>query len=160
MYKIDNISHTSLEVISMYITLNIKSEFEISSLSDLPKLKQMGLHLPKVIDFSVRNQLSFVDKLIKLTNYEIDVREQNMIHAMVKVAAFPHLKEIKDFDFDLQPSINNQQIMDFLSLRFIEKNENIVFLGLSGVGETHLATSIGIADAKKRTSTYLLSAMI
>ena len=45
----------------------------------------------------------FIDTLIKLTNYEIDVREQNMIHAMVKVAAFPHRKEIKDFDFNFQP---------------------------------------------------------
>ncbi|WP_164464358.1 ATP-binding protein, partial [Ectobacillus antri] len=120
------------------------------------KLKQMTIHLDEVVDFSLHNQLSFVDTLIKLTNYEIDVREQNMIHAMVKVGAFPHLKEIKDFDFTFQPSINQQQIQDFLSLRFIEGNENIVFLGPSGVGKTHLATGIGIAAAKKRTSTYFI----
>ncbi|WP_460015461.1 ATP-binding protein, partial [Lysinibacillus sp. CTST325] len=120
------------------------------------KLKQMGIHLNEVIDFSIKNELSFIDTLIKLTNYEIDVREQNMIHAMVKVAAFPHLKEIKDFNFDFQPSINQQQILDFQSLRFIEENENIVFLGPSGVGKTHLATAIGITAAKKRTSTYFI----
>lgn len=120
------------------------------------KLKQMTLHLNEVLDFSVHNQLSFIDTLIKLTNYEIDVREQNMIHAMVKVGAFPHLKEIKDFDFNFQSSINQQQILDFLTLRFIEENENIVFLGPSGVGKTHLATSIGITAAKKRTSTYFI----
>jgi len=120
------------------------------------KLKQMGIHLNEVIDFSIKNELSFIDTLIKLTNYEIDVREQNMIHAMVKVAAFPHLKEIKDFNFDFQPSINQQQILDFQSLRFIEENENIVFLGPSGVGKTHLATAIGITAAKKRTSTYFM----
>ncbi|MCM3362711.1 IS21-like element helper ATPase IstB [Niallia sp. MER TA 168] len=119
-------------------------------------LKQMALHLNEVIDFSVNNQLSFNDTLIKLTNYEIDVREQNMTQAMVKVGAFPHRKEITDFDFDFQPSINRQQILDFLTLRFIEENENIVFLGTSGVGKTHLATSIGIAAAKKRTSTYFI----
>ena len=120
------------------------------------KLKQMSLHLNEVIDFSVHNQMSFVDTLIKLTTYEIDMREQNMMHAMVKVGAFPHLKEIKDFDFSFQPSINEQQILDFLTLRFIEGNENIVFLGPSGVGKTHLATSIGITAAKKRTSTYFI----
>ena len=48
------------------------------------KLKQMGLHLNEVIDFSIKNELSFIDTLIKLTNYEVDVREQNMIQAMVK----------------------------------------------------------------------------
>lgn len=46
--------------------------------------------------------------------------------------------------------------MDFVTLRFLESNENIVFLGPSGVGKTHLATSIGIAAAKKRFSTYFI----
>ncbi len=46
--------------------------------------------------------------------------------------------------------------MDFTTLRFLELKENIVFLGTSGVGKTHLATSIGIAAAKKRTSTYFI----
>ncbi len=120
------------------------------------KLKQMVMHLNEVIDFSIHNQMSFMDTLVKLSNYEIDVREQNMIHAMVKVGAFPHRKEIDDFDFEFQPSVNKQQILDFASLRFIEGNENIVFLGPSGVGKTHLASSIGIAAAKKRTSTYFI----
>lgn len=120
------------------------------------KLKQMILHLDEVVDVSVQTQMSFVDTLIKLTNYEIDVKEQNMTQSMVKVGAFPHLKEVKDFDFSFQPSVNKQQILDFLTLRFIEKNENIVFLGPSGVGKSHLATSIGIAAAKKRTSTYFI----
>ena len=119
-------------------------------------LKQMVTHLNEVVDFSIHNQLSFIDTLVKLTSYEIDVREQNMIHAMVKVGAFPHQKELLDFDFSFQPSVNREQILDFASLRFIEGNENIVFLGPSGVGKTHLATSIGIAAAKKRTSTYFI----
>lgn len=120
------------------------------------KLKQMTQHVNEVVDFSINNQLSFVETLVKLTNYEIDVREKNMIHAMVKVGAFPHRKEIGEFDFDFQPSINKQQILDFVSLRFLEKAENIIFLGPSGVGKSHLATSIGIAAAKKRTSTYFI----
>jgi len=115
------------------------------------KLNQMVIHLDETIDF-MNNNLSFIDALIKLTDYEIDMKEINM----VKVAAFPHLKEIKDFDFSFQPSINKEQILDFTTLRFIEQKENIVFLGSSGVGKTHLATSIGIAAAKKRTSTYFI----
>jgi len=120
------------------------------------KLNQMVIHLDETIDFMNNNNLSFIDALIKLTDYEIDMKEINMVKAMVKVAAFPHLKEIKDFDFSFQPSINKEQILDFTTLRFIEQKENIVFLGSSGVGKTHLATSIGIAAAKKRTSTYFI----
>lgn len=120
------------------------------------KLKQMMIHLDETIDFMTNNELSFTDTLIKLTDYEIDMKEVNMVKSMVKVGAFPHLKEIKDFDFEFQLSINKQQILDFTTLRFIEQKENIVFLGTSGVGKTHLATSIGIAAAKKRTSTYFI----
>jgi len=116
----------------------------------------MVTHLDETIDFMNNNDLSFVDTLIKLTDYEIDMKEINMVRSMVKVAAFPHLKEIKDFNFSFQPSVNKEQILDFASLRFIERKENIVFLGPSGVGKTHLATSIGIAVAKKRTSTYFI----
>ena len=79
-----------------------------------------------------------------------------MIKSMVKVGAFPHLRELKDFDFDFQPSINRQQIYDLETLRFVENKENIVFLGTSGVGKTHLAVSLGITAAKHRNSTYFI----
>lgn len=119
-------------------------------------LKQMLIHLDDVIDFINSNRLSFVDGLIKLTTHEIDFKESNMIRSMVKVGAFPHKKEIDEFDFDFQPAINREQILDFINLRFLESNENIVFLGSSGVGKTHIATSIGIAAAKKRYSSYFI----
>lgn len=120
------------------------------------KLKHMLLHLDETIDFASRNTLSFVDAFLRLSNHEIDFKEANMIKSMVKVANFPHLKELKDFEFDFQPSVNRQEMLDFESLRFINKAENIVFLGTPGIGKTHLATSIGIAAAKKRYTTYFI----
>lgn len=120
------------------------------------KLKQMQLHLDEVIDFITSNNLSFTEGLVRLTMHEIDFKEANMIRSMVKVGAFPHQKGIEDFDFTFQPSINEQEIRDFETLRFLESAENIVFLGSSGVGKTHLAVSIGIAAAKKRYSTYFI----
>ncbi len=120
------------------------------------KLKQMITHLDEVIDFVTTNNLTFTEGLTKLTSYEIDFKEANMIRSMVKVGAFPHHKELKDFEFSFQPSINQQQILDFATLRFLELQENIVFLGTSGVGKTHLAVSIGITAAKKRVSTYFI----
>lgn len=123
---------------------------------DYLKLSQMKLHLDEVLDFITSNNLSFTEGLARLTGYEIDFKETNMIRSMVKVGAFPHYKEVKDFDFSFQPSINEDQIKDFETLRFIENQENIVLLGPSGVGKSHLAVSIGIASAKKRNSTYFI----
>lgn len=65
-------------------------------------------------------------------------------------AGFPFEKTINDFDFSFQPSINKSEIEDYTTLRFMENNENILFIGSSGTGKTHLATSIGIEAAKHR----------
>ena len=78
------------------------------------------------------------------------------IYKWKKAAAFPFVKELKDYDFDFQPGVNGQEMRELASLGFLEKNENIVFLGPSGVGKTHLATAIGVAAAKKRVSTYFI----
>lgn len=134
-----------------------KTEYEhlISNLEYL-KFKEMPLHLKETIDFITTNELSFIQGLIRLTDYEVRFKEANMVKAMVKVAGFPHLKEVIDYDFEFQPTVNKEQILDFTTHRFIHENENIIFLGSSGVGKTHLATSIGISAAKKRVSTYFI----
>lgn len=123
---------------------------------DYLKLKESSEKLDEVIDFITSNELSFTEGLLRLTDVEMDHRKANMIKSMVKVGAFPFIKEVKDFDFDFQPSINKAQILEFESLSFLDKQENIVFLGPSGVGKTHLATAIGIASAKKRNMTYFI----
>ena len=75
---------------------------------------------------------------------------------MVKTGAFPHHKEIDEFDFEFQENINKAQIMDFFSHRFIHEKENIIFLGSSGVGKTHLATFDRDISSQKRMSTYFI----
>lgn len=77
------------------------------------------------------------------------------MHACVKVANFLFLKQVYDFEF--QPAINKQQILELMTLRFIENKENILFVESSGVGKTNVATSIGIECAKHRYSTYFIS---
>ncbi len=120
------------------------------------KLIQMRNHLDEVSDFVTQNKLSFSDGLLRLCNYEIDYKTEVASKSMIKAAAFPFVKTIEDYDFDFQPSVNKQDILELTSLRFMENAENIVFLGSSGVGKTHLATSIGIAAASKRYSTYFI----
>lgn len=117
------------------------------------KLKQFILHIDDQI--ADRNT-SLVESLLKLTDYEVDTKRINAANQMVKTAAFPYLKDISTFDFSFQPSINERQIKDLCQLGFLENNENIVFLGSSGVGKTHLSISIGIEAARQRYSTYFI----
>lgn len=117
------------------------------------KLKQFTLHLD---EFLADRNTSLVEALLKLTDYEVDTKRINAANQMVKTAAFPALKDITSFDFTFQPSIDERQIKDLCQLGFLENNENIVFLGSSGVGKTHLSISIGIEAARQRYSTYFI----
>ena len=120
------------------------------------KLNDMIEYLDDTVEYVNANHLSFIEGIVRLTNYQRDRKQKNMEQSMVRTAGFPHLKEIKDFDFSFQPSINEEQIRNFLTMRFVEKHENIVFIGPSGTGKTHLSTSIGIAAAKNRYTTHFV----
>ena len=99
------------------------------------KLAQMQLHLDEVAGFVSANGLSFSEGLLKLTNFEADYKAENAARSMVKAGAFPHHKELEDFDFSFQPGISRQEIAEYNTLRFLEGCENLVFLGPSGGGQ-------------------------
>lgn len=122
------------------------------------------LKLDKMVDFlpnylkSIKGQdVSVVDILHRLTEEEIKYRDERASKIQVSVAGFPFEKEIKDFDFSYQPGVNKQQMLELESLSFMTNKENVLFIGSSGVGKTHLAISLGIAAAKKRFSTYFIT---
>lgn len=120
----------------------------------LEKIKQ---NLDQYIDLINNKKKDVVDSLYELTNLEIELRNEKAIYGCVRTAGFPFLKTFNDFDFSFQPTLNKEQILDFKNLRFIENNENIIFVGSPGVGKTHLATAIGIEAAQNRNSTYFIN---
>jgi len=127
----------------------------INNLEQL-KLTKIKEYLPNYLDDNINNNLSVVDILKELTDKEIEFREDRAAQINLTISNFPYHKTINDFDFNYQPNINKNQILDLCSLRFIETNSNILFIGSSGVGKTHLATSIGMEASTKRISTYFI----
>lgn len=128
----------------------------LSNLEEL-QLNRIKDNLDEHIGRINNKELDYIESLHELTNLEIQAREDRATHACVIVANFPYRKELKDFDFSFNPKINKEKILDFKHLRFIENKENILFLGVPGVGKTHLATSIGIEAAKNRKITYFIN---
>lgn len=124
---------------------------------EMLKLDKMKDYYPNYIDTATKNNKSLTEALLDLTNKEIEYRDERASQIQITVSAFPYKKEIEDFDFDYQPSINKQEILELNNLGFLSRHENILFVGPSGVGKTHLATSIGITAAKKRYSVYFIS---
>ena len=97
------------------------------------KLEQIKDNLDKYLDLINENKKDIVDSLYELTTLEIDFKKEKAMSACVRVANFPFLKTLDEFDFSFQPSINKEKILDFRNLRFIENNENILFVGSPGV---------------------------
>ena len=120
------------------------------------KSKESLAVLDQTLDFVTKNNLSFIDGFQYFTEAQVEKKKANLVTHSVHMAGFPKVKTLSDFDFDYQPSINKDQIYDLNSLRFLEKQENIVFYGNSGVGKTHLATAIGVTAAQNRNSTYFI----
>lgn len=114
-------------------------------------------NLDKYIDLVNDKEKSFVDSLYELTNLEVNFVKEKRTNGNIKVANFPYLKTLDDYDFSFQPSLNKDRILDLKNLRFLENNENILFLGSPGVGKTHLATAIGMEATKNRKLTYFIN---
>lgn len=124
---------------------------------DSLKLFKIKDNIDSYINLINDKEKNIVDSMYELTNLEINFKKEKAITSLVKMAGFPYQKKLEDFNFDFQPSINKEKILDLKNLRFIENNENILFVGSPGVGKTHLATSIGIEAASNRYSTYFIS---
>ena len=128
----------------------------LNNLEDL-NLYTMKENMSTYIDLVSKNQKNIIDALYELTEREKDMRKERAIRTCIATAGFPYNKTIQDYDFNFQPCVKKKEIEDFITLRFIENKENILFIGSPGVGKTHLATAIGVEAARNRYSVYFIT---
>ncbi|MFQ5438949.1 MAG: ATP-binding protein [Paracoccaceae bacterium] len=86
---------------------------------------------------------SFTDFLEQVLLAERDFRRARSAATLVRMAGFPAVKTLEDYDFKFASAAPKRQIEQLASLAFVPRKENAVFLGPSGVGKTHLAIAIG-----------------
>lgn len=89
-----------------------------------------------------------------LLGAQIALRNNRRLQAAMRSSRLPVVKTLGDFDFSFQPSVKREQIESLHTLGFIERKENVVFLGPPGVGKTHLAISLAIAAAESGRRVY------
>jgi DNA replication protein DnaC len=83
--------------------------------------------------------------LLRLTERELLDRERRAAERRLKDACFPVVKTIDSFDFKAQPTVNEPLVRELLRGEYIDRRENLLLLGNSGTGKTHLATALGFA---------------
>jgi DNA replication protein DnaC len=85
---------------------------------------------------------------------QIGLRNNRRLEAAMRSSRLPAVKRLTDFDFSFQPSIRRDQVESLHELGFVERKENVVFLGPPGVGKSHLAISLAIAAAQSGRRVY------
>lgn len=107
---------------------------------------------------ALKNKISYTEYLTRLVEEEVISKTDRSIQYKVAKAKFTQLKTIEMFDFTFQPQLDEKYIKELSHLSFIEKCENVMFLGPPGVGKTHLATGLGIKACYERQKVQFISA--
>ena len=90
--------------------------------------------------------------LLRLAELELIDRHQRMVERRIRAARFPAVKSLDTFDFPAIPSLNKTLVMELARCEYIQRRENIIAVGNSGTGKTHVALGLGLAACQRGMS--------
>jgi DNA replication protein DnaC len=102
--------------------------------------------------------LDHVQFLARLIELEMIDRERRMIERRIKAAKFPAVKSLDSFDFKAIPALNKMQVLELARCEWVERRENVIALGPSGTGKTHIALGLGLSACQKGLSVGFVTA--
>lgn len=101
---------------------------------------------------------SHIEYLARIVAEQAGNTRDRRLAARLRYARFPYRKTVEDFDFEFQPSVDRKLVEDLASLRFIDENRPVLFLGQPGCGKTHLAVALAIRAVEAGYRGYFTSA--
>jgi DNA replication protein DnaC len=105
-----------------------------------------------------KSNVDFQDYLFRLVERECLDRDTKLKERLIKNAKFETLKMLESFDFKAIPSLNKRLVQELSRSEYIVNKENVVIIGNSGTGKTHIANSLGIKACQARQSVLFYSA--
>src|SRR6202008_2022720 len=121
-------------------------------------LQAVEARLENLVEQASKREPSYADFLDELLSCEIEARRTRYLRARLQLAHLPFVKTFEQFDFGFQPSIDERQIRELRSLRFIHEASNVIFLGPPGVGKTHLSVALAEAAIRSGLGAYFITA--
>jgi DNA replication protein DnaC len=121
-------------------------------------LAAIDARLEGLLEGAAKKEPSYADFLLEVVNTEADVRRQRYLKARLQLAHLPYIKTFDQFDFGFQPSIDERQIRELRTLRFVHEASNVILLGPPGVGKTHLAVALAETAIQSGNGAYFMTA--
>lgn len=103
-------------------------------------------------------QQTYTDFLEKILAEELSIRKLKARQMLLKTSGLPYIKTLEQFDLNYNPGMPTSAIKELFSLSFVERKENVVLLGPSGVGKTHMAIALGYAATQAGIRVRFVSA--
>ena len=130
---------------------------ELNALLSKLKLEHLEPQVASVCEQAASQDLDYPTFLTRALTVEWQGRQQRGIEARLRLARFPWLKTLEQYDFDFQPSLDRRQVKELATARFVELAHNVVILGPPGVGKTHLAVALGMKAVEAGYSALFLT---
>ncbi len=134
---------------------------QLSRLYEMAKrlrLLTLNGRLEGLLQDAAEKELSYAEFLDRVLSEEVAGRSERQVSMNTRMAHFPFLKTLEQFDFAFQPSLDRKRVLELASCRYIERGENIILLGPPGTGKTHLAVALGIKAIQQGYRTLFISA--
>jgi len=101
--------------------------------------------------------IDYDEFLLELTAVELQARTENRLNRRIREAKFPLIKPVETFDLNAVPDLDIRLFRELTGCGYIQEHRNIIFLGRSGTGKTHMATALGIEACKNNYRTRFVS---
>lgn len=121
------------------------------------KLSAMKRDLESHIRHARQDKLGYDEFLLNLTEVEVLTRKENGYKRRLSEARFPLIKPLETFDFGAAPDLDARLIKELSGCEYVKESRNILFLGKSGAGKSHLATGLGIEACKNGIRTRFVT---
>jgi len=121
-------------------------------------LAAIGARLEGLLEQAAKQEPAYGDFLLEVLTTESDARRQRYLKTRLQLAHLPYLKTFDQFDFGFQPSIDERQIRELRTLRFVHEASNVILLGPPGGGKTHLAVALSEASIRAGQAAYFMTA--
>jgi DNA replication protein DnaC len=110
------------------------------------------------LEQAAQGEQAYGEFLAELLECEVHARRERYLRTRMRLAHLPAVKTLEQFDFGFQPSLDERQIRELQTLRFVHEASNVVLLGPPGVGKTHLAIALAVEAVRSGFGAYFITA--